>query len=163
MELFIINTYLSLLIFNPLEAAVLFLAATGDFKLVFSRKFIKHWFILGTINFVFQYLCDSFSFSKIHLFLTYFINIFILGIVLYLYIKNFKLFNKITIKECLIAAIFNLVTIFIIILIFTQFKNNFISPLNISIVEEILINFLIKILQYLFLYIFWRKLYEKFY
>lgn len=63
MELFIINTYLSLLIFNPLEAAVLFLATTGDFRQVFSKRFIKHWFILGSINFVFQSLVKIFSAS----------------------------------------------------------------------------------------------------
>lgn len=164
MELFIINTYLSLLIFNPLEAAVLFLAATGDFKLVFSRKFIKHWFILGTINFVFQSFVKIFSASFLYLFYSYFDSIVIMGLTLYLYIKV-AINKRYNVKLCILSATFNLITILLIIMVVGNIFNNFIVISNLEIIEEIIINFIIKIFQILLLYIFYKGVstYEKFF
>ena len=153
MELFIINTYLSLLIFNPLEAAVLFLAATGDFKLVFSKRFIKHWFILGSINFVFQYTVDFVSIGLVHLFYSYFISIFIMGIILLYYNKilNLKV-NKI---NNFYSSIFNLITILLGILISSKFTGFFSIPQDASIQREIFVNLTIKIIQFLLLYMYY--------
>lgn len=151
MELFIINTYLSLLIFNPLEAAVLFLAATGDFKLVFSRKFIKHWFILGTINFVFQYLASCLDVGFARLFVNYFNSIFVIGLILKLYLNIFinKNFSN---KLIFYTVLFNVVTTLFVIM----FSQEIISY-NYTIYEEIIVNFIIKILQFLLLYIFYKE------
>ena len=162
MELFIINTYLSLLIFNPLEAAVLFLAATGDFRQVFSKRFIKHWFILGSINFVFQSLVKIFSASFLYLFYSYFDSIFIMGMTLYLYNK-FVINKKYNIKLCIFSATFNLITILLIVMMAGNIFNNFIVISNLKIIEEIVINFTIKIFQILLLYIFYKgvPMYEK--
>lgn len=149
MELFIINTYLSLLIFNPLEAAVLFLAATGDFRQVFSKRFIKHWFILGTINFVFQYLASCLDIGFVRLFANYINSIVIMGIILLFY---FKYILKINIKIFIIlySVLFNIVTILFIL----TFSENIITC-NFNIYEEIATNLLIKIIQFLLLNIFY--------
>ena len=161
MELFIINTYLSLLIFNPLEAAVLFLAATGDFKLVFSRKFIKHWFILGTINFVFQYTVNLIPIGIINLLYSYLNSIFLISFVLYYYL-NIILKIKINKINIFLATLFNLISVLFILLVTKDFVGFICVPSNFSIIREILVNFVIKIFQFLLLYIFWRVIYEKF-
>ena len=155
MELFIINTYLSLLIFNPLEAAVLFLAATGDFKLVFSRKFIKHWFILGTINFVFQYTVNLIPIGFLNLFYSYFNSIFIMGVVLFVYF-NKVIKNKIKFIKIISSTFFNLISILFILLLFSKNIGLFVIPVNAGINIEFLINFTIKIFQFLLLYIFYK-------
>lgn len=161
MELFIINTYLSLLIFNPLEAAVLFLAATGDFKLVFSRKFIKHWFILGTINFVFQYTVNLIPIGFLNLFYSYFNSIFIMGVVLFVYF-NKVIKNKIKFIKIISSTFFNLISILFILLLFSKNIGLFVIPVNAGINIEFLINFTIKIFQFLLLYIFYKGVnYEK--
>lgn len=158
MELFIINTYLSLLIFNPLEAAVLFLAATGDFKLVFSRKFIKHWFILGTINFVFQYLASCLDIGFAKLFVNHINSIVLAAVILYIYLKYILKIFKPKFKV-LTVALYNAITIIFILIFF----ENIISY-NFNIYDEIIVNFIIKVLQFLLLYIFFKgvKKYEKF-
>lgn len=158
MELFVINTYLSLLIFNPLEAAVLFLAATGDFKLVFSRKFIKHWFILGSINFVFQYLAFCLDVGFARLFTNHINSIILASIILYIYLKHILKVYKSNLK-IVIAALYNAITIIFILIFF----ENIISY-NFNIYDEIIVNFIIKVLQFLLLYIFFKgvKKYEKF-
>ena len=161
MELFIINTYLSLLIFNPLEAAVLFLAATGDFKLVFSRKFIKHWFVLGTINFVFQYTVNLIPIGIINLLYSYLNSIFLISFVLYYYL-NIILKIKINKINIFLATLFNLISVLFILLVTKDFVGFICVPSNFSIIREILVNFVIKIFQFLLLYIFWRVIYEKF-
>lgn len=158
MELFIINTYLSLLIFNPLEAAVLFLAATGDFRQVFSKRFIKHWFILGSINFVFQYLASCLDIGFARLFANYISSIVIMGMILLFY---FKYILKINIKISIIlySVLFNIVTILFIL----TFSKNIITY-NFNVYEEIVTNLLIKIIQFLLLNIFYGGIYrnEKF-
>ena len=161
MELFVINTYLSLLIFNPLEAAVLFLAATGDFKLVFSRKFIKHWFVLGTINFVFQYTVNLIPIGIINLLYSYLNSIFLISFVLYYYL-NIILKIKINKINIFLATLFNLISVLFILLVTKDFVGFICVPSNFSIIREILVNFVIKIFQFLLLYIFWRVIYEKF-
>lgn len=161
MELFVINTYLSLLIFNPLEAAVLFLAATGDFKLVFSRKFIKHWFVLGTINFVFQYTVDFISIGLVHLFYSYFISIFIMGIILLYYNKIINI--KIKSINNFYSSTFNLITILLGILLSSKFTGFFSIPQDASIQREIFVNLTIKIIQFLLLYMYYGGFnYEKY-
>lgn len=156
MELFVINTYLSLLIFNPLEAAVLFLAATGDFKLVFSRKFIKHWFILGSINFVFQYLASCLDIGFARLFINHFNSIVIMSCILYIYLNFIN--KKYNIKYAFLANIFNTTTILVIIMFFQKivFK-------DFDVGTEIVINLTIKIFQFLLLYLYnGGFIYEKF-
>lgn len=160
MELFIINTYLSLLIFNPLEAAVLFLAATGDFKLVFSRKFIKHWFILGTINFVFQYLASCLDIGFARLFVNHFNSILIITIILYIYMKIF-IESKILLKICFYSALFNAISAIVGIMIGTSIFGLFVISGSTTIIE-ICINFIIKFIQFFILYIFMEVFYEKF-
>lgn len=160
MELFIINTYLSLLIFNPLEAAVLFLAATGDFKLVFSRKFIKHWFILGIINFVFQYLASCLDIGFARLFVNHFNSILIITIILYIYMKIF-IESKILLKICFYSALFNAISAIVGIMIGTSIFGLFIISGSTTIIE-ICINFIIKFIQFFILYIFMEVFYEKF-
>ena len=147
MELFIINTYLSLLIFNPLEAAVLFLAATGDFRQVFSKRFIKHWFILGSINFVFQYLASCLDVGFARLFINHFNSIIIMSCILYIYLNFIN--KKYNIKYAFLANIFNTTTIFIIIMFFKKivFK-------DFDVGTEIVINLTIKIFQFLLLYLY---------
>lgn len=155
MELFVINAYLSLLIFNPLEAAVLFLAATGDFKLVFSRKFIKHWFILGSINFVFQYLASCLDIGFARLFVNHFNSIIVMGIILKLY-NDFILKINIKLKRNFYSSCFNAISILFGIMISTKiFDLSVITGSVWSI--EIVINLFIKLIQFLLLYIFfWR-------
>ena len=160
MELFIINTYLSLLIFNPLEAAVLFLAATGDFKLVFSRKFIKHWFILGIINFVFQYLASCLDIGFARLFVNHFNSILIITIILYIYMKIF-IESKILLKICFYSALFNAISAIVGIMIGTSIFGLFVISGSTTIIE-ICINFIIKFIQFFILYIFMEVFYEKF-
>ena len=156
MELFIINTYLSLLIFNPLEAAVLFLAATGDFRQVFSKRFIKHWFILGSINFVFQYLASCLDVGFARLFINHFNSIIIMSCILYIYLNFIN--KKYNIKYAFLANIFNTTTILVIIMFFKKivFK-------DFDVGTEIVINLTIKIFQFLLLYLYnGGFIYEKF-
>lgn len=152
MELFIINTYFSLLIFNPLEAAVLFLAATGDFKLVFSKRFIKHWFILGSINFVFQYLASCLDIGFARLFINHFNSIVIMGVILKFYI-DFIVKINIKSKRIFYSSSFNAISILLGIMISTK-----IFDLSVIIGSvwnvEIAINLFIKLIQFLLLYIF---------
>ena len=127
------------------------MAATGDFKLVFSRKFIKHWFILGTINFVFQYLASCLDVGFARLFVNYFNSIFVIGLILKLYLNIFinKNFSN---KLIFYTVLFNIVTTLFVIM----FSQEIISY-NYTIYEEIIVNFIIKILQFLLLYIFYKE------
>lgn len=159
MELFVINTYLSLLIFNPLEAAVLFLAATGDFRQVFSKRFIKHWFILGSINFVFQYLASCLDIGFARLFINHFNSILTITFILYIYMRIF-IKNKILLKICFYSALFNAISAIIGIMIGTNIFGLFVISGS-NIVIEICINFIIKIIQFFILYIFVEVFYEK--
>ena len=158
MELFIINTYLSLLIFNPLEAAVLFLAATGDFKLVFSRKFIKHWFILGSINFIFQYLASCLDVGFFQLFFNHINSIIIMSIILKIY-NNLVTRMNIKLKECFYSAIFNAITILLGIMIGTKIFDLSVVVKSVGSME-IIINLLIKLIQFLLLYIFFWRIFK---
>ena len=160
MELFIINTYLSLLIFNPLEAAVLFLAATGDFRQVFSKKFIKHWFILGSINFVFQYLASCLDIGFARLFINHFNSILIITVILYIYMKIF-IESKILLKICFCSALFNAISAIVGIMIGTSIFGLFVISGSTTVIE-ICINFIIKFIQFFILYIFMEVFYEKF-
>lgn len=134
------------------------MAATGDFKLVFSRKFIKHWFILGTINFVFQYLASCLDIGFARLFINHFNSIVLAAVILYIYLKYILKIFKSKFKV-LTVALYNAITIIFILIFF----ENIISY-NFNIYDEIIVNFIIKILQFLLLYIFFKgvKKYEKF-
>lgn len=146
------NIFLSLLIFNPLEAIVLFWAAIGDKSKVFRKENIKHFYILGTINFYLQYFVENLPPSIINLFLTYFYSILIPAFILKIY---FLKIMKINIKflRCFFAMIFTAITIlFGIIVVNNFFFNAGIEVTNIYI--EIIVNLFIKFIQLLLLFIF---------
>lgn len=149
------NVFLSLLIFNPLEAVVLFWAAIGDKSKVFRKENIKHFYILGAINFAFQYISDSFSPGITNLFFRYFVGLFLMSFILYFYLNN-----NISLSKCFISATFNLVSVALIIVILNSIFSHMLWGNNVLLKEEILMNIMIKILQFLFLYViyfFWRN------
>ena len=111
---------------------------------------------------MFQSLVKIFSASFLYLFYSYFDSIFIMGMTLYLYNK-FVVNKKYNIKLCIFSATFNLITILLIVMMAGNIFNNFIVISNLKIIEEIVINFTIKIFQILLLYIFYKgvPMYEK--
>lgn len=148
------SIWLSLLLFNPLESVVLFWAAIGDSKEVFKKKNIKHFYILGTINFIFQYFTQEVINPSIStLFLEHFYGLFISGIFLYKYLNVLN--YNIKIQNALIASIFNSLTILLIVILFSNFFINIF--INLNILQEIIVNTMVKIIQFLSLYIFFRR------
>lgn len=156
------NIFLSLLIFNPLEALVLFWAAIGDKSKVFRKENIIHFYILGTINFVFQYLIGNLEPSIINLMIEYLYSIIIASFILKFYILYFIKINVKLIK-CFSSIIFTIVTtMFVVIILSNLTKIELITIPNIFI--ETIVNFIIKILQFLLLLLlllFFGGLYEK--
>ena len=128
------------------------MAATGDFKLVFSRKFIKHWFILGSINFVFQYLASCLDIGFARLFINHFNSIIIMGVILKFYI-DFIVKINIKSKRNFYSSSFNAISILLGIMISTKIFD--LSVITGSVWNvEIAINLFIKLIQFLLLYIF---------
>lgn len=148
------NIFLSLLIFNPLEAVVLFLAAIGDKSKVFRKENIKHFYILGTINFILQYLTWEIKPSLVGLFITHFYSIFISAFILKFYIITFL---KINLKfiTALFSMLYTIVTIMICVIIINLFISFGTDADNIF--EEIATNVLIKLFQFLLLYLFYGR------
>lgn len=157
------SVWLSLLIFNPLEVMVLFWAVTGDYKMVFKKCNIKHFYIVGSINFVFQYLSELVPTGIFYLISQYFINIVVIAIISYFYLIKNKVVTKFV--NCLFSSIFNLITIMIIISFYSLIFDKFLQVQHIELLLEIIVNLVIRIFQFLLLYnifTFWRIQNEKY-
>ena len=153
MECFIINVYLTLLIFNPLEAAVLLVMALKNFKIVFSKNNIKHLYILGILNYISQYLVGIIPASYLRLFLNFLNSVLIMGCILYCFL-NIVNIKKIKLSRCFLATSFNLVTTAASLILLQDIFGFFAIPSDSFLFREFLINLIIKIIQFLLLYIF---------
>lgn len=141
------SIWLSLLLFNPLESVVLFWAAIGDSKEVFKKKNIKHFYILGTINFIFQYFFENIKAGIFNLFGQYLLGLFVIPLIFFFYFKKLSFLN------CLLAGFFNLITIMILVIIFSEIFFGALDVENMDLIQEFIINLAIKFFQFLLLYI----------
>lgn len=100
---------------------------------------------------MFQYLASCLDVGFTRLFVNYFNSIFVIGLILKLYLNIFinKNFSN---KLIFYTVLFNIVTTLFVIM----FSQEIISY-NYTIYEEIIVNFIIKILQFLLLYIFYKE------
>ena len=142
----ILNFWLSALIYNPLEAFIL---------IYFCKNIIKHCYLLGFINLLFQYstvvYIQNESLSLIYdLVLALVISPFILLI----YLKIFSII-LLKLQICFYACIFNFISLYMVIILIDTIKNNTIIFNEIRSLEyEIFINLTIKIFQLLLFLIF---------
>ena len=147
------NFYLSLLIYNPLEAFILiyFCSIFGNFKL--NKNILKECYILGSINLAVQYMGRNIENDALMFLYDIFISIIVTPILLFIFIR---LFHNITdIKLCIFSAIFNFLTLFA-----SLFLLNFIKGIDViftgfysEILHEFLLNIYIKIFQIFILYL----------
>ena len=156
-----LNIWLSLFIFNPLESIFLLWVALEDKEIVLRKKNIKHFYILGTINFALQYFIENLEPSILNLFLTYIFSIFVSAILLKIYIlKIMKM--KVKLLRCIIATSFVVFTIMfgVVTLNSLLFKDG-VQPENI--ITEIIVNLFIKFIQLLILLLFGREYEEQYF
>lgn len=165
-EIFL-NFCLSALIYNPLEAFILIYFCSIFTEIRINKSIIKHCYILGFINLLFQYYTVYIESKILSLSYDLFIALIISPIILAFYIKNFivLLFK---LKICFCACIFNFLSLYISIIIINLFDYleiwypvYEIYPNNISMFNT---DLFIKIFQFLILYLFKKGdlYYEKF-
>lgn len=153
-EIFL-NFWLSALIYNPLEAFILIYFCSIFTEIKIDKNIIKHCYILGFVNLLFQYIGKSIG-NNAHVFIyNIFVALILTPILLYIYIKLI-FFKKINFVICIYSAIFNFVTLYIALLIINSFKNITVFNVDRSFNHELFVNFLIKIIQ-LFIFLQFKK------
>lgn len=164
------NTGLSLGIFNMLEAFLLFYIVhllRNNFKHV---KFnfvsnIKHFYILGAINYIFQCLpyrwIGTFDYISTNIKITF----IVLPIILCIYCKfiGYKTYWLKLLFQTFIAHVYNNVTILLSLFIIEPFVERICFGQHNQTHIEIIENIIIKIIQFsiLFIVIGVNKIYEK--
>lgn len=148
------NFTLSLIIYNPLEAIVLILFLVSLSREKFKIKNLLSCFVLGAVNLVLQHP-DKFIQNEVLIFIyDVFVALVLMSFTSYFaYLLMFK--KSISLYKCFLACVFNFITIYIGIyavqlsgvtdVVFVTRYSNLIS--------EFLINFTIKVIQFVLLII----------
>ena len=140
------NFYLSLFLYNPLEAFVLIIFCSMFSYIKINKNIVRDCYMLGSINLFIQYLNKIFTEDIIILVYDTIVSLFLMPLVLFIFL-NFNNYN-IKFYTCICSCIFNFLTIFVG-LMFTDTFCIFEVYFNIkrSIQYEVFVNLIIKILQ----------------
>lgn len=152
-----LNFWLSVLIYNPLEAFILIYFCSIFTEIRINKSIIKHCYILGFINLLFQYYTMYITIKSLSFYYDLFIALIISPVILIFYLKFF-IIKKIKIKLCFYACIFNFLSLYLSVAILNSVKILEIWYPSYSVypnsVSMFITDLIIKILQFLLLYLF---------
>lgn len=155
-EIFL-NFWLSALIYNPLEAFILIYFCSIFTEIKIDKNIIKHCYLLGFINLLFQYVTIWINDKVLSLSYDLFVALIISPFILAFYSKFF-IFSIFELKICFYACIFNFLSLYISIIIINLFDCwdiwypvYEVYPNDMSMFNT---DFSIKTLQFLILYLF---------
>lgn len=159
------NFFLSLTLYNPLESFVIIYAlyALENKRFEFKNN-IKHFYFLGTINLLFQYILHFLKYTSIGYYINISFSIFIAPIILYYYFKIFIF--KIRFKNCFIIQVFYIFTLMFFAVLLNYFFDNVYVSEFINFRYEFISNICVKILQFSFVFLFYfvrRNCFEKYF
>lgn len=151
-EIFL-NFWLSVLIYNPLEAFILIYFCSIFTEIRINKSTIKHCYILGFINLLFQYYTTFLDIEIISFCYDIFVALFLSPLILKNYFSNF-VYKNIKIDIFIYSCIFNFITIFLCNYIISKFLNFDYSYIGYNcLISEFFSNCISKFLQFVFLYL----------
>lgn len=140
------NFFLSLTLYNPLESFVIIYAlhVLENKRLEFKNN-IKHFYFLGTINLLFQYILHFLKYTSIGYYINTIFPIFIAPIILYFYFYMFS--YKFKYINCFIIQVVYIFTLMFSLSIINYFFDGIYKTEFYCIIIEFLGNISIRTIQ----------------